>query len=189
RHHGRRVGAGAAAMSSTPTVNRMADVVTIDFHEEMVYATLDRFRDLRGDVWVEATLRTSAPGVEPDLHQSRLNLCSMSHREQLVRILRRRFPVDAVNWPEVVERIARVGLEAYRTGQPVVLVGRLPRLPGPQYFLEPIVLAGQLNWLYGPGGTGKTTIAVAVALSVQERVPLLGLPLPPTPVRALHLDF
>jgi len=69
------------------------------------------------------------------------------------------------------------------------MVGRLDRAPGPRYLIPPVLLEHELNLHYGPGGTGKTTFAVACAFTAQERVPLLGLPVPEQPVRSLILDF
>jgi AAA domain len=135
------------------------------------------------------TLRTSAPGVTPHLHQSRWSLVSMSQREQLARMLRRRFPVEGVDWEEVVERLALIGLDHHRAGEPVVLVGRLARSPRPTYALDPLILQGELNLWYGAGGTAKTTTAVAACLTVQEHLPLLGLPHSSEPARALYLDW
>lgn len=175
--------------AATVKVIPLGDALTIDFHEAMVHATLDRFREQRGDVWAELTLRTSAPGVTPNLHQSRWNLCSLSQRDQLARVLRRRFPVEGVDWPDLIEQIARIGLEHHRAGEPVVMVGRLERAAGPRYLIEPVLLDGELNLLYGPGGTAKTTLGVALALSAQECVPLLGLAAPEHAVRGLLLDF
>ncbi len=174
---------------STPTVNDMGDTITLDFHDEMIYAVLDRFRDGRDGTSAELTLRTTAPGVNPHLHFSRWSLSSLTARDLLVRMMKRRFPVNGVNWPDLVEDIARIGLEHHRAGEPVIMVGRMDRQPGPHYLIEPLVLRDRLNWLYGKGGTGKTTLGVAVALSVQERVPILGLSVPPEPVGTLLLDF
>ncbi len=172
-----------------PTVRRFGDTITLDFHDALVHAILERPRDVRGDLWAEVTLRTSAPAVTPHLHRSRLNLSSLSQRDSLARMLRRRFPVDGVDWPEIVEQVAVAALDLYRAGEPVVMVGRMPRAPGPRYLVEPLLLDGELNLLYGPGATGKTTLAVALALTAQERVPVLGLTPPQEPVRGLFFDW
>lgn len=172
-----------------PGVNRMGDTVTIDFHEALVHATFDRFRESRGDVSAELTLRTSAPGVEPHLFRGRFNLCTIGAREQLTRLVRKRFPVDGIIWSDLVEHLAVIGLDYYRTGEPLVMVGRLPHPPRPSYAVEPLLLRGNVNLWYGAGATAKTTIGVAAAVSVQEGTPLLGLPLSPDPLRALYLDF
>lgn len=172
-----------------PTVQKIGDSMTIDFHAEMVHATLDRFRESRGDVSAELTLRTSSPGITPHLHRSRWNLCSMTQRDQLARMLRQRFPVDGVDWPDLIEQTAHIALEVYRAGEPVVLVGRLDRTLGPRYLVDPLVLANEINLHYALGGAGKTTLATALALTAQAHVPLLGLPTPYDPLPALFLDF
>lgn len=172
-----------------PKVHRLGDTITMNFHEAMVHATLEHPRDVRGDLWAEVTLRSSAPAVTPHLHRSRLNLASLTQRDHLARMLRRRFPVEGVDWAEIVEQVAVTGLDLFRAGEPVVMVGRLDRAPGPRYLVEPLLLAGELNMLYGAGGTGKTTLAVALALTAQERASILGLEPPSEPSGTLFLDF
>jgi hypothetical protein len=43
--------------------------------------------------------------------------------------------------------------------------------------------------MYGAGGTGKTYLSVALALTAEYHLPLLGLSTPQDSVRALYLDF
>ncbi len=113
----------------------------------------------------------------------------MSQREQLARMLRRRFPVDGLDWQDLVERLAIIGLDHHRAGKPVILVGRLARSPRPTYVIDPLILQDELCLWYGAGGTAKTTTAVATCFAVQEHLPLLGLSTSPEPARVLYLHW
>lgn len=161
----------------------------IDYTDADLHVTLDRWRESRGDIWAEVILRTSRPGRLPHLHQSRWNLSSMSHRQALVRTLRSRWEgPDAPDWSKIIEQTALLGLEHSRTGEPVVMVGRMDRSPSPRYLLRPLLPASELSMLYGDGGSGKTLLAVAIALSVQEGLPVLGLT-PEGREKVLFLDW
>lgn len=160
-------------MAERPTVNQIGDSLTFDYHRAQIHIVLDRFREARGDLWAQATWRTSAPGMTPDLHQSRWNLCSMSQRDVLIRRLRARY--EGPDWHDIVERTARLALEIWRAGEPVVMVGRMDRVPGPAYLVDPFLVQNEVNMIYGDEATGKSFTAIALALTVQEDIPVLDL--------------
>lgn len=164
------------------------DTMTVDFHDAQVYATLDRWREARGDVWANLRLTTSLPAMGPILHESRWNLSSTTHREEIARSLRRRY--EGLDWLDLLHALAILALDRRRVGEPVVMAGRLPATAGPRYLLDPLVLRDELNLLYGAGGTGKSFLAIAVALAIQEPWSALGPGVPlDTHVPGLYLDF
>ena len=57
-------------------------------------------------------------------------------------------------------------------------------LPTRQWLLGHWLLRGEVTAIIAPGGTGKSTISTAIALSLASGQPLLGKPLPRGPVSA-----
>lgn len=61
-------------------------------------------------------------------------------------------------------------LDGERQGTPIVMVGGLPRPVGVNYRLDPMLPLNMPVILYGEGGSGKSTFAAAIAVSVQSGI-------------------
>lgn len=138
--------------------------------------TVDRLNRSRGELHGELAVSCALPGtrsVDGHLHSARFNLSGGTTRTTLARILAKRANTDDVDWEDLLEDFCRRVMAAEREGDPVESVGALPIPVGESYRLEPLLPQDQVTILYGDGGTGKSTLAVAMSVSVQEGVALI----------------
>lgn len=142
-------------------------------HELAVVIAVDRLARTRGELHGEITVSCGLPGIrstDGHLHQARFNLSGSSARTTLARILAQRADAPGLDWPDLLEDFCRRVLGAERVGDPVEKVGALPIPIGETYRITPILPLDQVTILYGDGGTGKSTLAAALAVSVEQGV-------------------
>lgn len=122
------------------------------------------------------------------LHRARFNLSSSTARATLAKSLSGR-SASKVDWLRALEAFCQHILTEERRGEPFEKIGRRPQRPGTRYLVRPMMPVDQPTLLFADGGTGKSYLAVALALSVQvgrEIVPGLA-PAKKGPV--LYLDW
>ncbi len=136
----------------------------IKFEAEGVVLEASRIRESGDSLTVELRVRQVAGAFERSvLPISTLNLKSQTARATMAAALARR--LATVAWPDLIDVFAERVLEATRRREPVQFVGDAPPaaeqlgvLPAP--LLSPTIL-------FGPPGTGKSALALALAISIQ----------------------
>lgn len=86
---------------------------------------------------------------------------------------------DGAGWPwrRIVEQAFASVLEAYREGeQERLLGGRKTAPPAPRHLIDGLLIANVANTWFGPGGTGKSTAAVAACVATKLGAQFAGLP-------------
>lgn len=150
-------------------------------------------RRSRGETHGELTVECGLPFTKSSdghLHQANLNLSGSDARGRLAKTLAARANLgDSIDWLDVLEDFCRRVLGAEREGEPVTKVGAAPIALGAEtYRLDPLLPLGEAAILYGDGGTGKSTLAAALGVSVQTGVAIIEGFLPrKAPV--LYLDW
>jgi DNA-directed RNA polymerase specialized sigma24 family protein len=127
--------------------------------------SIDRLTESRGELSGELHVAATGPG---QLLRGRFNLSSISTRGTVAKHLRSR--LEGVDWADILESFCGQVLEAERRGAPVVVVGNRPPRAAPTWVLDPLLIRHEPTILYGEGGTGKSTLAAAVAASVASGV-------------------
>lgn len=176
-------------MASTPKRTVVGDVFNYQWDEEQVSLTFDRFvEDSKENLFAETTVESGAPGMSGHLHQAKLNLTSTTARRTLVNTLREHG--SDIDWYGILEQACVATLRRRREGEPAVKVGNNVLPPGGnnRFLLEPLLYDSQPNVLFGPGGVGKTLIALVTCLLVQTGTEELGL-LPHEVRNVLFLDY
>lgn len=150
--------------------------------------TLLRSDKRAGDVTGEVRVfDTHAP--ERLLHHARLNLTSTRSRAELARHLTARTNGQAPDWTGMLETACVAAIEAYRAGEPAILLRDAVEPEDAGWLLPPLVLGRHPTIIFGDGGTGKSYLALAAALSVHaDRADLLGIQ-PTTTRRVAFLDY
>lgn len=130
-----------------------------------------------GAIWCEArawvTIHDKEDSVIPP---SRTNLMNASRGgsgwKGLVATLTDM--ADEIRWDEAVATAVEAAIEIYRTGDIEVElhVGEIER--GHPYLLEPFIASSGVSVFYGEGGTGKSLIALGMAVAIASGEPLFG---------------
>jgi KaiC/GvpD/RAD55 family RecA-like ATPase len=148
-----------------------------------IEVTMAGLRQVRGEIGAHVSV------ARPDrlLLEGRLALSSVRDRETFARILKGRDKTR--NWDGLLDEIAHAVQEAESRGEPFTVAGPHEADGGPRYLLEPAVPAGVTTILYGRGGAGKTTLALAMAVSVATQVEIIPGWRPVAPAYVLVLDW
>lgn len=137
---------------------------------------VDRIHAGRDGLQSYLTVTCGLPGTKSadgHIHGAKFNVSSSSARNSVAKLLAARANVPELDWFDLLEDLCRRVEAAERAGDPVEKVGALPIPVGESYRLAPLLPLGQVTILYGEGGTGKSTMAAAIGVSVQEGIALV----------------
>lgn len=142
-----------------------------------------------GDLTGEVTVRLTRPGFERTLHQARVTLTGTQSRATLAKHLHGRAAELELDWHGLLEDATLRTIAAYRAGDSPLVLRDAPAPEVAGWLLPPLALARHPVVLYGDGGTGKSYIALAAALSIHaDRDDLLGIA-PTAARRVAYLDW
>jgi hypothetical protein len=149
---------------SIPELTANAGTYALLWEPENIRILVDRVDDARHTTTGEVTIKYKAPESTEfqHLHQARLNFTSTSARNALAKYLTGRR--DEIDWGAIIEQTSVKVLIKHREGEPFKMVGCQPIGERCKYLVHPLLLAEQANMLYGPKGSGKTTVAAKTAL-------------------------
>lgn len=154
---------------------------------------VNHVRRSSGELSAEVIVRANLEGVRTTdgvLSVSRLNLHAPQTRERMAKYLASRTPGFDIDWAGHLELLVLRVITAEKEGSPIIEVGDLPVVERTAtYTVEPLVRKNAVSLLYGPGGSGKSLLALACAMSVaagREIVP--GMP-PSVKGPVLYLDW
>lgn len=153
--------------------------------------SVGRLTKSRGEIHGMLRVISALPGVrayDGTLFAARVNLSSDTSRKQVAKALNERAPSGEVDWIVTLDEFCTRVINGETAGEPVILVGALPRPMGVVWRLDPIIPAGKPVILYGEGGTGKSTLATAFGISVQTGIALIE-GFIPRQAEVLYLDW
>lgn len=172
---------------SKPSIRVNAGIYELVWESEQIGIRVDRLHENSGSSLTgEILIKSLLPGVPSHLHQARLNLTSTTARRTLTRHLEERYP-DVVDWGAIVEQACVETLDLYREGEPVLAVNDIAPRQGPRFRLDPLILEGHPNMIFGAGGLGKSLLAVYFAVLVSAGHHRNGFS--PMPGNVLYLDY
>lgn len=150
---------------STPSVNIIGQGLSFEWPGFHLRITLDRFRDGQHPT-AEYHATTTAPGYQPHISQGKLTLTSTDARGKESKRLKALYP--EAKWDEIMETICALGLRHMRQGEPVLRLTASADIPPPIHRLFPLVYDGLPTVLFGPGGVGKSYLALFMAMLVDH---------------------
>ena len=155
---------------------------------------LTHIKRSRGEINGELTVITNIEGVKTRdgvMHVARFNVLSSSTRSSLAKMLEKRTPNHPeMDWFDGLEWLCQHVILAEQKGESIDEVGtRPPSPPGDRWMVEPLVLKARPSMIFGPGGVGKSLVALTCGLSVachREIIPGMA---PATAGPVLYLDW
>lgn len=151
-----------------------------------IEAEVERISEHRDELTAEVTIRSSRAPDPGLLHSARVNLMSTRARADVARALAQRD--GELDWSALIEQMCFLVRERYREGEPTIDIRTHERAAQARHLVEPFIDRVGATTLAAHGGSGKTTIATAIAVTAATGTPVLGrLHTAPTPV--LYCDW
>lgn len=172
--------------------------------EVLTEIRISHLKRSRGELTGELSIKANLKGVKTRptpirdnkfgglMHVARFNVLSSSARSSLAKLLLSRTSAYFADfdWFDALEWLCQGVILAEQEGEAVVSVGNAPaRSMHDKFLIEPLILKGQSSLLYGPGGSGKSLIALACGLSVATGLEILPGMLPAVQGNVLYLDW
>ena len=150
-----------------------------------IVLTLGRVRENRGDLGGELTVVMGGA----HLHKAHFNVSVLGGRKTLAGYLSARTTGTSPGWQDILEQFCMQVLDLHHAGEPFERVGARPiQEGGHPYLLHPLLPENAATIIFGPGGTGKSTLAAGIAMSVQSGVEIVR-GWVPTQANVLVLDW
>lgn len=153
-----------------------------------VTITFSRIVERRDELTAEIHVQSIGRGDESHVLRRRVNLLGTNTPKMLASDLDQ--ATDGAGWPwrRIVEQAFGCVIEAHRTGEEVrMLGGRTVAPPPPEHMIPGLLLANTANTWFGPGGTGKSTAAIAACVAHVTGERFAGRPM--TQGVPLYLDW
>ncbi len=141
-----------------------------------------------GELKGQITVTSNAPSSAGLLHRASLNLSSTQGRTALVRQLVARAKDQGVDWNALIEQACYQTIEAYREGEPAILLRNAKRPNDAGWLLPPLILGRLPTILFGDGGSAKSYLALAAAVSIHSGLELLSIK-PTARINVAYLDW
>jgi len=148
-----------------PQVRQIGGRREFYWEDARVLALVSRISEHHDRITAEVEFRTDLEGLPPHLYQTQLNLLSLRSKKELARELGERFP--SPDWEAIIEQLCVLSLRLHREGEPVKELRAQDEIPEPKFLIHPLIYERKPNLFYGEGGTGKSILALSLALCVQ----------------------
>lgn len=134
------------------------------FHVKVRVSNIEDSRNgISAEIHVFQSLVTDSHGEEL-LGITRANLLTTNWRKSFAEILQKNYGI--CDWNEILNDLCTKVVKAHKTPKPSVDLHDVIHLPTPPFLLEPFLFDHVPTVLAGDGGVGKSTIAMACAVSV-----------------------
>lgn len=163
-------------------VEETAGLFTVYSPTHIVSMIFDRLSETRNGITAEVTITVGATevlsgvdvGLKSDSSQSKLagSLKTLTHE---------------IPWKLLLQRACSLVLKRHREGEPLRILTKDVAVEPLTYLLRPLVFKDKPSALYGDGGTGKSTLALACAMTVSVGGTLAGISA--LKGKALYLDY
>lgn len=165
---------------------------SVEDNEETILVIFSRLREHSGNPQADVAAWWSLNGKVPPnalpLFQDRIWISAGRDRERLAGRLAR-FVKKQAPWAEWVEAICFATLRDWERGEPIQRLADVPVSVTLPYLIAPLLPEGEITLLYGDGESGKSLLAMFVAVAVATGATLPHMQLCGTPAPVLYLDW
>jgi hypothetical protein len=127
-----------------------------------------------GETSAEVVVTSTRRGESGPLHRARLPLLSTVARASMAKHLGTRTPGQPIDWSGLLESSCNLVLLAHREAAPTILLRDAEEPSGDPFLLAPLILDRHLTIWFGDGGSLKSYLGLAAAISIQAGDDLLG---------------
>jgi hypothetical protein len=156
---------------------------TYNYFEQGLIVSLGQIREESKELKCLATVTTTRKPNPGPLHWAKLSITSSSGRQTFVKALEKRCSpeqLEEIDFSAVLEYVCHKSFLQREKGDPAKDATTMERTePGTTYLLEPFLERDSMSMLFGPGKRGKSTLALAMGISIATGEPILG-PIPQT---------
>jgi hypothetical protein len=169
-----------------PQIKTLGGVYQLTFMDERIQVKVERVREnTQRETWGELTVTSTIPEDSGHIHQARLNMTASAPRKTMAKSLEDR--ISSLDWGGILEYVCVMVLQAHREGAPVIQLAEHEMPKGLSHRLFPYIQERQASLLFGEGDTGKSWLAIMMAVSVSTGMPMLNMR--PERGNVLYLDY
>ena len=150
----------------SPLITNLADGVRFTFKEHLISVTTQRIRT-NGDgvITGEVDIETNAPAISPELYYGKFNFLSLETRQRLAGYLKSKY--ETPPWTDILEAVCRNTVTTTRRGDKFIEISSANPPPAVEFDVFPLLQTNQPTTIYGDGGTGKSWIAMVLAIATR----------------------
>lgn len=177
-----RNGKKTLASPGKPEIQRNGDEFIFTWPHHGIGIGISALQEIKSGIECEITIESPVLGHR---HWSRINLASISARESLSKKLLGR--ADIINWVQILDAVAFHIAEARRILTPIKLTGQVQTEE--RLLIDPLLPRGESAVIFGDGGSGKSYMAGACAVSIGSGHEIAGILKPLERCPVLYLDW
>lgn len=168
-------------MAEEPLLKSIGESLWAVWSNRQVTLEFSRFADHRDTLSAEVSI------VSPlgPLHWARVNLASTQGRNALIRAAEEASGEDG--WRPIIDRSCQLVARRFRESEPAASLVAAPQ-SRTRWLVEPLIPAEEVTVLFGDGGSGKSFLALALALAGVVGQPIAGWAVAPIG-HAMYLDW
>lgn len=171
-----------------PEMRTVGDAYLFTWPGLPVQIEVDYFVETHGDIYAEITIADTLTNPPSLIHNSRLNLNAANTRSSLAKDLNAANP--SMPWATMLEEVCFLAKRAYRKGDPAVMLRDVEPGVADRWLLRPYIEAdaSSISAIYADGGSGKSLLALAMAVTLAGEDQLVGHRVG-GPSRSMYLDW
>lgn len=169
-------------MTAEPILTRHLNSLTFGWPSISINVSLSRVKESGGEMKAELTA-TNGKGI---LTQQSINLLAGRSRGMLAKEMHGKHALTAPSWETILETVCVRGLRELRKGEPTIVLQPQEQANVP-FLLNPLIFQRNQTLVYAPGGSGKSYLALYLALLACHGAQQNGLASLQVPV--LYLDY
>ena len=143
-----------------------------------------------GDIHSELTILVNPDTGDGHYQKTKLNLLADRSVSGLASSLEKRLPALKIPWQRYLNDAVQWVIHEYRSGEPGIPLTEIPEPEGgSKSLLPPILAADGATILFGDGGAGKSSLALAIAASLHSGLDVIPGLQPAGKRNVLYLDW
>lgn len=162
-----------------PDVTYLQDTYRFLWKQAAVDLVLDALGTNRsGELAGEMTITSSRPAQGGHIiGPVKFNVVGATSIRTMVAALRDRLDdreEDDLDWTAMLEQVRKLTVERWREGEPIVRLSDVAPAGNARFLLPPFIEEHGATVIFADGGSGKSVVALAMAVTVATGIPILG---------------